>query len=111
MTPLDAVATGPPAPPRVPPEEWSRLHPPSRGPLATVRKYAKICRVSLVERMAYRGDFLLGTIFRFLPMVTTILLWRAIYAGAGRSELAGFRYREMIAYLLLTNISRMFSSM
>ena len=62
--------------------------------------------------MAYRGDFLLGTILRFLPMVTTILLWQAIYAGlAARRSLAGFRYREMIAYLLLTHISRMFSSM
>src|SRR5690349_25173356 len=46
-------------------------------------------------------------------MVTTILLWKAIYEGAGRkeSDMAGFRYREMIAYLLLTHISRMFSSM
>ena len=62
--------------------------------------------------MTYRGDFLLGTILRFLPLITTILLWQAIYAElAAESELAGFRYREMIAYLLLTHISRMFSSM
>jgi ABC-2 type transport system permease protein len=61
--------------------------------------------------MAYRGDFLVGTLLRFLPMITTILLWQAIYAGSGRSDLDGFRYREMIAYLLLTHISRMFSSM
>ena len=31
--------------------------------------------------------------------------------GSGQTQLAGFRYREMIAYLLLTHISRMFSSM
>ena len=61
--------------------------------------------------MAYRGDFLLGTILRFLPMVTTILLWRSVYQGSGQSSLAGFDYDEMIAYLLLVNISRMFSSM
>ena len=68
-----------------------------------MRKYSKIFRVSLVERMAYRGDFLLGTILRFLPMVTTILLWQAIYDGLGASRAsAGFSYREMIAYLLLT---------
>ena len=77
----------------------------------TFRKYFKIFRASLVERMTYRGDFLLGTVLRFLPMLTTILLWKAIYAGSGQSSLAGFSYREMIAYLLLTNISRMFSSM
>ena len=64
--------------------------------------------------MAYRGDFLLGTVLRFLPMLTTILLWQAVYAGAApTSARAGttYSYREMIAYLLLVHISRMFSSM
>jgi ABC-2 type transport system permease protein len=79
-----------------------------------LRKYLRIFRVSLIERMTYRGDFLLGTVLRFLPMVTTILLWQAVYEGAkavGTTELAGYRYHEMIAYLLLVHISRMFSSM
>src|SRR2546426_867759 len=74
-----------------------------------------IFRVSLIERLAYRGDFFLATILRFLPMVTTILLWGAIYRGAeattGETELAGYKYQEMIAYLLLTHVSRAFSSM
>lgn len=79
-----------------------------------LRKYARIFRVSLIERLHYRGDFLLGTILRFLPMLTTILLWRAVYLGAaesGTSQLAGFDYHDMVAYLLLVHISRMFSSM
>ncbi len=81
------------------------------GPLAALRKYAKIFRVSLVERMVYRIDFFLGIVLRFLPMVATILLWQAIYEGSNRHELGGFRRNEMIAYLLLVHISRMFSSM
>jgi ABC-2 type transport system permease protein len=76
-----------------------------------LRKYTKIFRIALIERMTYRGDFFLSTLLRFLPMVTTILLWQAIYAGAGGRELAGFRFHDMIAYLLLVHISRMFSSM
>src|SRR6516225_9064882 len=86
---------------------------PHRGAYRRYSKYFAIFRVSLAERMTYRGDFLLGTIFRFLPMVTTILLWQAIYQSSGRmqSDLAGYRYNEMIAYLLLPHISRMFSSM
>ncbi len=78
---------------------------------STLRKYFNIFRVSLIERMAYRGDFLLGSILRFLPMITTILLWSSVYQGAHKSSLAGFTYREMIAYLLLVHVSRMFSSM
>src|SRR4051794_7932856 len=98
MNPADLLDQGP-------------VQTPPRGPLVTLRKYLRIFRASLVERMAYRGDFLLGTFMRFLPMVTTILLWKAVYAGSGQSQLNGFDYREMIAYLLLTHISRMFSSM
>jgi ABC-2 type transport system permease protein len=79
--------------------------------LGTLRKYYNICRVSLIERLAYRGDFFLATFLRFLPMVTTILLWEAVFAGADTNKVAGYTRRQMIAYLLLVHISRMFSSM
>jgi ABC-2 type transport system permease protein len=114
MTPPDAIATRPPeiqAPAAGADQDGKSPVQSLGGRLPRFAKYLSIFKVSLKERMTYRGDFLLGTILRFLPMVTTILLWQAIYAGSRRSELAGFRYREMIAYLLLTNISRMFSSM
>ncbi len=79
--------------------------------IGTLRKYFNIFRASLVERLAYRGDFLLGTVLRFLPVATTVLLWEAVYRGSGASDLGGFSRRQMIAYLLLIHISRMFSSM
>jgi ABC-2 type transport system permease protein len=84
------------------------------GPGESVFKYIRILRIALVERMAYRTDFVVSTFLRFLPMVTTILLWTAVYVGAGMSEsgqLGGFSLDEMISYLLLVHISRMFSSM
>jgi ABC-2 type transport system permease protein len=86
-----------------------------RDAASRFRKYLRIFRVSLIERLAYRGDFFLSTILRFLPMVTTILLWGAIFAGAekttGKTQLAGYDFHDMIAYLLLTHVSRAFSSM
>ena len=98
MTPLELMAEAP-----------ASQRPVGAGAIA--RKYAKILRVSLVERMTYRGDFLLVTFLRFLPMLTTILLWDAIYNGEGRKPMAGYGFHEMVAYLLMVNISRMFSSM
>src|SRR5205814_5738976 len=68
-------------------------------------------RVSLVERLVYRADFIVSTIFRFLPLVTSFLLWQAVFDGSGEEELSGFDRRRMIAYLLMVQISRMFSSM
>ncbi len=76
-----------------------------------LRKYLNIFRVSLIERTAYRGDFLLGTILRFFPVITTILLWKAVFKGTQKPDIAGFSEHRMIAYLLLIHISRMFSSM
>src|SRR5438552_4998665 len=84
---------------------------PVLGIRRSVRKYWNILRVSLIERMAYRADFFLATFLRFLPMITTILLWSAIYEGSGSGQLSNFTYHEMIAYLLLVHVSRMFSSM
>jgi ABC-2 type transport system permease protein len=117
MTPPDALAThtDPILPVAEDPSTTATVDAPARPgrPRSRMAKYLAIFRVSLSERMTYRGDFLLATIFRFLPMVTTILLWNAIYEGARRkdSDMAGFSFKEMIAYLLLTHISRMFSSM
>ena len=111
MTPHDPLATMTPI----------EVAPASRtaGLVPLTRKYFKIFRASLVERFTYRADFLISTFLRFLPILTTILLWQAIYATAtpdsvsasGQKSLSGFKYDEMIAYLLLVNISRMFSSM
>jgi ABC-2 type transport system permease protein len=75
-----------------------------------------ILRISIEERLVYRGDFALSTLARFLPIVTQIFLWGAIYdslnASHGPQEtIAGYSYHDMIAYYLLTMIARSFSSM
>lgn len=87
------------------------FQPPAVRVRQSLAKYWRIFRVSLIERLVYRGDFFLATVLRFLPMLTTILLWEAIFAGSGQEKLGGFSRNDMIAYLLLVHISRMFSSM
>ena len=77
----------------------------------SLRKYGKILRISLVERLVYRADFFVSTIFRFLPLVTSFLLWEAVFASSGRDNIEGFTRDKTLAYLLLVQISRMFSSM
>ncbi|MEI8375566.1 MAG: ABC-2 family transporter protein [Planctomycetota bacterium] len=75
--------------------------------------YFTILRISIVERLAYRVDFALGTLMRFLPIMTQIFLWDAIFRGmtSGTSAIAGYKYHDLIAYYLLTMVSRAFSSM
>ncbi len=80
-----------------------------------------ILRIALEERLVYRGDFALGTLMRFLPIITQIFLWRAVFdatssmsSGESSSESAsivGYRFEDIVAYYLLTMVSRAFSSM
>ena len=67
--------------------------------------------ISLEERLAYRGDFILGTAMRFLPIVTQVFLWTAVFAATTRSDIAGYSRTDIVAYYLLTMVTRAFSSM
>jgi ABC-2 type transport system permease protein len=79
--------------------------------LARVATWWTILRICLDERLVYRGDFALGTLMRFLPIVTQIFLWYAIFEARGGGELAGYQYHQFVAYYLLTMVARAFSSM
>jgi ABC-2 type transport system permease protein len=83
--------------------------------IARAATWSTILRISLEERLVYRGDFALGTLMRFLPIVTQVFLWAAVFsameAAGGRREIVGYSYHEIIAYYLLTMVSRAFSSM
>lgn len=85
------------------------------GPLAEVATRLRIwwtmLAISLEERLAYRGDFILGTAMRFLPIVTQVFLWTAVFAATTRSDIAGYSRTDIVAYYLLTMITRAFSSM
>jgi ABC-2 type transport system permease protein len=75
------------------------------------RTWWTILRICVEERLVYRADFALGTLMRFLPIVTQIFLWKAIFAATQREELARYTYDEFVAYYLLTMVARAFSSM
>jgi len=79
--------------------------------LARAATWWTILRIGIEERLVYRGDFALSTLMRFLPIVTQIFLWGAIFRAAGRSHIADYSYHDFIAYYLLTMVSRAFSSM
>jgi ABC-2 type transport system permease protein len=75
-----------------------------------------ILKISFEERLVYRGDFALGTLMRFMPIVTQVFLWCAVFSAVdavsgGDKQIKGYTLSNMIAYYLLTTISRAFSSM
>jgi ABC-2 type transport system permease protein len=74
------------------------------------RAWWTILRINLEERLVYRGDFMLGTLMRFLPMITQMFLWFAVFTARG-APIAGYRYPDFIAYYLIAMVGRAFSSM
>ena len=82
--------------------------------LAQTRVNWLILKTSIEERLIYRGDFAFATLVRFLPIVTLIYLWGAIYqvgTDSARDEMNGYRYPDMVVYYLLVMVGRAFSSM
>jgi len=82
--------------------------------VATFRVNWVILKTCLEERFIYRGDFAFATLVRFLPIVTQIFLWGAIFAvgtSSARDVMNGYTYADMVAYYLLAMVGRAFSSM
>jgi ABC-2 type transport system permease protein len=85
--------------------------PPAAGPLAPLKTWGTMLAISIEERLVYRGDFALGTLMRFLPIVTQVFLWTAVFSATARSDIAGYSRNDIVAYYLLTMLTRAFSSM
>lgn len=81
---------------------------------SSLRTKWRILRTSIEERLVYRADFAFATLVRFLPIVTQVFLWSAIYQATGPRDsrmINGYSYGDMVAYSLLVMVGRAFSSM
>lgn len=73
-----------------------------------------ILKTSIAERLTYRADFAFATLVRFLPIITQVFLWGAIYQAQGPGDqktINSYTYGDMVAYSLLVMVGRAFSSM
>lgn len=71
------------------------------------RVYRRGIRLAMTDRLAYRGSFFIEFAFQLFPLVTAIMLWKAIYAGAQPGFApGGFDLAGMISYFILMNLVR-----
>ncbi len=70
-----------------------------------------ILRTAIDERLTYRADFVFSTLVRFLPIVTQIFLWGAIFQNDASRAMKGYNFPQMVSYYLLVMLARAFSSM
>jgi ABC-2 type transport system permease protein len=70
-----------------------------------LRKYWHVINIGIQNTLVYRTNFLFRSGFSLIPLMATIFLWRAIYAGRhGDPEVAGYSLASMISYYLVVMV-------
>src|SRR5438552_12091659 len=68
-----------------------------------MRKYWHVIKIGVQNTLVYRVNFLFRAVFGLIPLIATISLWRAVYAGRQTSD-SGYSLAEMISYYLVVTI-------
>src|SRR5687767_11825180 len=69
-----------------------------------VNKYLHVINIGLQNTLVYRVNFLFRAAFGLIPLMATIYLWRAVYAGKNDPSVAGYTLAGMISYYLLVTV-------
>ena len=70
-----------------------------------MRKYWHVVQIGVQNTLVYRANFFFRSAFALIPLLATIYLWRAIYAGrADSSDVAGYSLAKMISYYLVITV-------
>jgi ABC-2 type transport system permease protein len=71
-----------------------------------MNKYLKVIEVGIQNNFVYRYNFFIQTVFQFVPLITTVLLWSAAYEGkAATATIADYTLTKMIGYYILVMIA------
>jgi ABC-2 type transport system permease protein len=65
-------------------------------------KYSAVFAIGLQNTFVYRWNFLLRSLFGFVPLAGTVFIWRAIFSERMGGNIGGYEYSSMIFYFLLT---------
>lgn len=67
------------------------------------KKYISIAKTSMQNTIAYRSSFIINISASLIAIISLFYLWKAIFIG--HSELCGYSWEQMKAYLLITFIT------
>lgn len=66
-------------------------------------KYWHVIKTGIQNTLVYRVNFFFRALFRLIPLIATLSLWRAIYAGR-TTGVGGYSMAEMVSYYLVVTI-------
>lgn len=69
-----------------------------------MKKYWHVINIGIQSTLVYRVNFLVRAVFGLVPLLSLILLWRAIHEGAHAPEVGGYSLPEVVTYYLMMNV-------
>jgi ABC-2 type transport system permease protein len=66
--------------------------------LASLRLQAQIFNLGVQSNLIYRWNFLLRVLVSFVPLLGSVFLWSAVFAG--KQSFAGYTFNSMVAYFI-----------
>ena len=65
---------------------------------STLRLQAQIFNLGVQSNLIYRWNFLLRVLVSFVPLLGSVFLWNAVFAG--EKSFAGYTFESMVAYFI-----------
>ncbi len=65
-------------------------------------KYGAIGKITVKNQLMYAADLFIRTLFLLLILYVFTQLWSVTYEGAGEAVIGGYRYHELIWYLIFS---------
>ncbi|SDN01267.1 ABC-2 type transport system permease protein [Paenibacillus sp. yr247] len=65
-------------------------------------KYAFIGKITLRNQFAYVADFIIRSLFLLLILYIFLQLWQTTFHGEGTETIAGFSFKQIMWYLVIT---------
>ena len=69
-----------------------------------MKKYWHVLNIGIQNNLTYRVSFLFRIIFGFVPLLATIYLWRAVYAGKNGASVGDYSLVQMTSYYLIVTL-------
>lgn len=67
-----------------------------------LRKYGAVGRITLKNQLAYVVDLFARTLFLLIILYIFVQLWTVTYEGEGTASIGGYRFHELIWYLIFS---------
>jgi len=73
-----------------------------------MKKYRHVLNIGIQNSLTYRFNFLVRSLFGFIPLLAMLYVWRAIYRGNAAKDnssmVGSYTYAQMVSYYLLTTV-------